>query len=329
LSGFDLAGVFGTDIMPEQIVTIFNSETLRRKIIEKFNLYQNYEIGERPGKLKLALMQLSNDIVLKNEEVGKMGISRFVSFSLNAYHTSPDTSFQMVSFIFSQIDSVIKEISSDRGRRDRIFVEQQLAHAKSVLDSIQDQFQIFQIANKAYNVPEQVGVALKSYGQIRASIMSNEIQIRRLQSDYNSNYPGIASLEKTNRTLNEKLQKMEKLTDPDIMVGLEVATELAPQYANFIRNIEIQNELILLMTQEYEQAKLKEVRDVSQLKIIDQPYVPDYKARPKRIFLVATIVTVYMFLICGILLIVHFYKTGFAGSETYNRIVSAIRNKKK
>jgi capsule polysaccharide export protein KpsE/RkpR len=325
LSGFDLGGVFGTDIMPEQIQTIFDSDVLRRRIIDEFSLYESWNIKNRPGRFKLALMRLSDDLILKNEEAGKMGISKFISYTLNAYHTSPDTCFLMANFVFHQIDSAIQEISSDRGHRDRIFVGNQLMHAKTALDSIQGEFKKFQISNKAYNVPEQIGASLKNYGQIRASIIANDIQIQRLQSDYNNSYASIASLKKTNKILEDKLLKLEKLAEPDVLIGLETATDLGPQYTNFIRDIEIQNELILLMSQEYEQAKLKETRNVSQLKVIDPAYVPDYKARPKRILIVATIVTVYMVILCMAFILDYFIKNHLTGTETYRRISSALK----
>jgi len=324
LSGFDLTGVFGSDIMPEQIMTIFYSQALRRRVIDEFNLYEKYKLKNRPGRFRIALKRLEKDLELECDEVGKMGISRFVSYTIRAYHTSPDTSFLMVNYVFGCIDSAVREVSIDRGRRDRIFAQQQLAQNKAALDSIQDAFRRFQLANKAYNIPEQVGAALKNYSQIRASIIANEIQIRRMQDDFRNNYPSIVALKKSNAVMNRMLDSLEKQASPDILVGLEISTELAPQYANFIRDIEVQNELILLMSQELEQAKLKEARDVSPLKIIDPPYVPEYKARPKRILLIAVIVIVYMTVLCFAVILQHLYVTRFRGSRTFHEIAGAI-----
>ena len=92
-----------------------------------------------------------------------------------------------------------------------------------------------------------------------------------------------------------------KEKDPDILIGFEKSAEMFPHYTNFLREIEVQNKLILLLTQQLEEAKLKEARDISPLKIVDSPFIPEYKARPKRILLCIGIVGVYLIFLFSII----------------------------
>lgn len=313
-----------SDIIPQQIITIFESKTIRRKIIEEYNFYEKFKLTESPNKFEQALNRLKNDLTMEIDELGSLGITKPVSFTMFCFHTSPDTCFEIIKYAFSLMDSIVKEISIDRGRRNRIFVQKQLSINIRILDSLHKEFEQFQVKNKVYNIPNQVKLALSNYGHLKAKLLANEIKIKILQQNYSSSYPLIVALENECSVLESKLLKMEKLTSPDILIGLEKSAEMLPEYTNYLRNLEVQTKLILLLTQQLEEAKLKEARDISSLKVIDPPFVPEYKARPKRSLLAIGIVAVYMFFMFSILFLQHFYATFVKKLPIFYEIVNAF-----
>jgi len=270
---------FSTDIIPQQIITIFESKAIKRKIIEKYNFYNKYKLTESPNKFEQTLKRIKNDLTLEIDEFGTLGVTKHVSYTIKCYHTSPDTSYEVVQYLFALMDSVINEVSVDKGRRNRMFVDEQLSINLEILDSLQKDFEKFQIKNKVYNIPNQLQLALNSYGHLKAKLLANEIKMKSLQKDYNDDYPIILALEKENSVIRSKLATMEKQSTPDVIIGLEKSAEVLPQYTNYLREVEVQNKLILLLTQQLEEAKLKEARDISSLKVIDPPFIPEYKSR--------------------------------------------------
>lgn len=316
-----------SDIIPQQIITIFESKSLRRKIIEKFNLYEKYNLLKSENKFERALKFLRNDMTIEIDEVGTLGLTKHIAYTIQCYHTSPDTCYEMAQHSFFLLDSVIREVSIDRGKRNRKFVEEQLSLNKQILDSLQHEFEQFQKENKVYNISGQIQLVLNNYGQINAQLIANNIKLKNLRKDYNDTYPIILGLKKENRVLRSKLLQMEKTKKPDVMIGLEKSAEMMPRYTDFLRDIEVQNKLILLLTQQLEESKLKESRDISALKIIDMPFVPEYKIRPKRIFLAVGIVGVYfVFLIMGIFSL-YFYKTFIRETVLFNEIISIFKQR--
>lgn len=319
--------ISSSDIMPQQILTIFNSKALRKKIIEQYSFYTKYNLLNSQNKFEKALKRLQNDLSIDVEETGSFGVAQHVSYKISSYHTSPDTCFEVIKYTFSLLDSMIREVSIDKGRRNREFVQKQLSANKSILDSLQKEFKVFQKDNKIYDISEQVQLSLENYGFLKAQLIANEIEMKNYQQDYNNSYPLINELKKKNYVLRNKIAQMEKQSKPNVLIGLEKSADVAPIYTGFIRDMEVQNKLILLLTQQLEEAKLKEAKDISSLKIIDPAFVPEYKVRPKRIYLLVGIVATYMAALLFIILLHLFYVNYLKKTPIFYEITSLFKNK--
>ncbi|HUI92926.1 MAG TPA: hypothetical protein VLX68_11825 [Chitinivibrionales bacterium] len=326
LPGLSLPSTSTSDIMPEQITTIFLSMSVKRKIIDKFNLYAHYKMEKNQNKFVNTAKILDKSLLLNSDEIGTFGFTKTISFSLCAYHTSPDTAFQMVSYAFDVLDSAVRAISSDRARQNRVFIETQLDKNKLILDSLQKALQKFQIQNKAYNVPEQIKMTIKAYADVKAAALANEIKIKAIHNEFNGETPEIVSLQKSNLALQQKLAQIETSENPEVMPSLENSTKLFPQYANLMQDIEVQDQLILFITRELEQAKIKEARNVSGLQISDPPFVPEYKARPKRIAIMAEMAGVYMLFVFCFFTLGEFYKISLNNSKFLKEFLLSFKS---
>jgi capsule polysaccharide export protein KpsE/RkpR len=327
MPGISLASTPSSDIMPEQIVTIFSSKSLKRKIIEKYDLYEHYKMKKNANKFENTCKILDKSLLLESDELGSLGFSKTISFSLSAYHTSRDTACQMVMYSFDLLDSAVKAISSDRAHQNRVFIEKQLERNKTALDSLQDVMREFQIKNKAYNVPEQVKMTIKAYADVKAAMLANEIRMKSIYHDFAGETPELASLQKSNLAFKEKLAQIETLENPDVMPSLESSTKLMPQYANLMQDIEVQDQLILLVTRELEQAKIKEVKNISGLIVSDPAYVPEYKARPKRMTIMALLVSIYMTFIFSVVIMQEIYRISLKDSSFVKAVRASLKNK--
>jgi uncharacterized protein involved in exopolysaccharide biosynthesis len=196
----------------------------------------------------------------------------------------------MGEYTFSLLDSAIRNITINRARRSRIFVEEQLSLNKMKLDSLQQIFEQFQTQNKAFSVPEQAKLSLKTYAEIKSAAVLNEMQLKALQQEFNGTLPKMEELQKNSSLYNQKLTELESNGVPGVMPSLGLSAKIFPQYANLAREIEVQTQVILLLSQEFQHARLQESKDVSSLSIVDPAFTPTYKGRPKRITLLALIV---------------------------------------
>jgi uncharacterized protein involved in exopolysaccharide biosynthesis len=325
LPGVSLPTSSSSDIMPEQISTIFLSKALKRKIIDKFDLYQHYKMNKNQNKFENTVKLLNKSLFLNSDETGSFGFSKTISFTLSAFHTSRDTAWQMVKYSFDLLDSAVRAISSDRARLNRVFIEAQLEKNKIILDSLQTAVRKFQIENKAYDVPEQVKMTIKAYADVKAAMLGNEIKIQTIHNEFSGETPEIAALQKSNLALHEKLGQIETSQNPAVMPSLENSTKLLPQYANLMQDVEVRDQLILFVTRELEQAKIKEARNVSGLLVSDPPYVPEYKARPKRMAIMAIMVGIYMMFVLCFFTVAEFYSLSVKDGEFINTLRQAFK----
>jgi capsule polysaccharide export protein KpsE/RkpR len=295
LSSNPLAGLFAGDDSGDQIEVVFDSRILKRKIIETFNLYESYKLTKNKNKFETAIKRMRKQVMLASALKGKgIGMSKTISYSVQCYHTSPDTALQMAEFVFSCLDSAMVNISINKARRNREFIESQYKASQEKLDSIQDAFKEFQVSHKAFDISEQMKLTLKVYAEIKSAAIMNDLKLIALQRDFKGSSPEIAEAQNAKRVYERKLTEFEQNDQHDVLPSLNMSSELMPMYTNLYRSLEVQNQVSLLLIKELEQARLQEARDVSPIVLIDPPYKADYKARPKRIPLILTVTLGYM-----------------------------------
>lgn len=285
----------------DQIEVIFNSNHTKRLIIDEFGFIEYFKLEESPNKFALASRRLKRYVSLRVAEKGGLGMSRAVSYTLSCYHHSPDTAKMMVDFTFAVIDSAVREISVDKARRNRQFIERQIELQSEKMDSLQTAFLEFQNVNKAYNMPEQARLSLKIYADLKATSLMNELRLSSLKSEFSGTTHEIAELRRNQRVIDAKLKEYETGNDPNVVPSLDLSTRLMPEYGLMARDIEVQNQLVLFLTRECEQARLQESKDISPLIVVDPSFVPEYKIRPARLTIVLKIVLAANLLFLGAL----------------------------
>jgi capsule polysaccharide export protein KpsE/RkpR len=325
LMGLSMSSLAPGGSSSEQIEVVFNSFATKCRIIDEFGLIKYFKLEKSKNKYALAAKSMRKYVMLRISEKGGLGMTKTLSYSISCYHPSPDTAKLMAEFTFAVVDSAIREISIDNAQRNRIFVESQVEVQNKKMDSLQVVFQEFQNAHKAYDVPEQARLSLKAYADLKASALMNELKLAALRSEFSGATHQISELRRNQRVFDSKLREYEAGEDPNVIPSLDRSSKLYPEYAKMLRDIEVQNQLILFLAKELEQARLQEAKDVSPLIIVDPPVVPEYKSRPKRLFLLAAIVAAEHLFLFGFLTYFFYAKHILAKSERFNQFIRSVK----
>jgi capsule polysaccharide export protein KpsE/RkpR len=195
------------------------------------------------------------------------------------------------------------DISINKARRNREFIESQLKASQEKLDSLQTEFKEFQVAHKAFDMSEQMKLTLKVYADLKSSAVMNDIKIAGLQRNFSGTSPELTEALNTKKIYERQLAEFEQKSEYNVLPSLNMSSELMPRYTNIYKALEVQNQINLLLIKELEQARLQEARDVSPLVLIDSPYKAEYKSRPKRIPMVLMITVGYMFFLVFIIIV--------------------------
>jgi capsule polysaccharide export protein KpsE/RkpR len=325
--GISLAGLGSSNVLADQIEPIFATDALKLRIIEQFGFYRYFKIEKQQNRKNLAMMQMKKYLLLEIDKQGGMGFENKVAYKISCFHPSPDTVVLMANCAFGMVDSIVRTVTISRARRNRIFTEDQLTQNKMRLDSLEGQMLSFQTSNKAYNITEQMKLTFQVYGEMKANMLLNELKLKQLDKDYSALTPEKERLEKGMEVFREKLSQIEKDSLPQVLPSLNAGAKLYPQYMKLFKNIEVQTQLILYLSREYEQAKLQEAKDISPLIIIDPARKPDYKSRPKRFIMVGGIVAVEHFIIFILLLYLFVWKQMREGSPLFREFMDAFGKK--
>lgn len=327
LMGISLPSLSEPSIMTEQIETIFGSKAIKRQIINHFNFYKIFKLEKNVNKFEMAVRRLSTYVLLQAVQRGSMGFEKTLSYTITCFHPSADTAKSMCDFTFTLLDSSVRTISMGRANRNRRFIERQLDVHKKMLDSLQSEFEKFQISNKAYIVPEQMKLSLKTYAELKSAAILNELKMKILQREFQRDIPELDDLRKMQALYKQKLAQIEFEKDPSVLPSLGFSAKLLPQYTNLIRETEVRNGVILMLERELEQARLQESKNITSLVVVDPPYVPEYKARPKRLILLGlTLVIEHLFLLL-LLLYLFYYSRIFKNNESVQSLLNAMKSR--
>jgi hypothetical protein len=327
LMGMLLPG--GTSIMYDQVEIIFNSAAIKRRMIDRFNLYKLWKIEKNQDKFEIALLKMRKYVQFKTKEKGSMGFEKIVSYTVSCFHPCPDTAKVMCDYAFFLIDSSVKTLSTGMAHRNRRFIEEQLIQHKLILDSLQGEFRRFQLANKAFAIPEQMRLSLKNYAEIKSAAIMNELKMKALMQEFHGTLPELEELEKNDLLYNQKLKEIETDGRLDVLPSLELSAKLLPAFSNLSRETEVENQVIILLSRESEQARVQEARNVSLLTVIDPPFVPVHKARPKRLFIMALIFISLNFAIIIMLGYQFYFEKIFKENEVVRSFLEKIKSIKR
>ena len=122
---------FGEEEQAEQLLQVLNSDEIRDKIIEKYNLVEHYGIDTNSRFVKTELYKtFDSNIEYRRTE--------FMSVEINVMDTDPDTAAMMANDISSLLDDVKNRIQKDRAQKGLKIIEQEYIALKSEVKSYED-----------------------------------------------------------------------------------------------------------------------------------------------------------------------------------------------
>ncbi len=291
LSGQDFSGLLTgglTNANSQLFVEILKSRSASEYVVRKHNLVSYFNKDneyEAAGKLTKLL----------NVEVNKEGIITI----------SVDVSTSLIPLLFDNVDSVKKfsaaltnsfaealdkinrEKLSTKAKRARIYIESELKKTRLQLDSVEVALMNFQEKNKTVALPEQVTAAIDAAAKIKSEIMKTEIEIGLMGSNLREDSKELKSLRKKLEQLQQQYNRME-MGNQDYLLAFREVPELGKELATLLREVKIQNEVYMLLQQQYYKERIQENRDLPTVEVLDKAITPLRAAGPRTIFSTVT-----------------------------------------
>jgi tyrosine-protein kinase Etk/Wzc len=264
------------------IVSVLKSRTVAQAVVERFRLQERYRARYLEDAIKG--LQGRTDIRVSREGV----------ISVKVEDTDPQLAAQMANFYVEQLDTLVARFGTGEAGRQRVFLTEQLARAKTDLEGAEQVLRRFQERNKAIALQEQTRGAIEAAARLKGEIMASEVQLQVMRNFATEANPEMVALRRRLEEMKRQLGQMQygddasRLQSPapgrdrrDFTVPFPKVPEVGLELARLTRDVKVQETLVTLLTQQVEQARLAEARDVPVVQVLDRAVPAERHSKPR------------------------------------------------
>ncbi len=252
-------------------VVILQSQTVADSLVDKFELQKVYDKEYR----FLARKELQSHTWIDFPPEGQVVIT--VEAKEN-----PALAQKLAMEYYIQLNNIITDRMINKASVKGKFLAERISETKAKLTFVEDSLASFQQdRNLVVPVDEPGGVGelltlpvqgnLEMLALIEAEREARSIELRVKQSFYRPNHPDMAMLRKQIKEFDRTIIKIESQMP-----------QISLDFARLYRSLKVQEELLLLLTAQYEESRINEADDTPSAVLLDTPTLPEYKYRPKR-----------------------------------------------
>jgi len=179
-----------------------------------------------------------------------------------------------------------------KARATREFIEKRLEESLADLKTAEENYEAFQKEHKAFSLEEQVRASINTIAMLKGELVLAEIELgvmKKSLSPDNTKYQNqLFKIEQIQNQIRE-LESGENASGDSSLFGISIADapELGLEFVRLTRDLKIQETIFELLKQQYEHAKIQEMRDTPTVQVLDRARVPELKSKPKRVFTAA------------------------------------------
>lgn len=232
----------------------------------------------------------------------------------------PERAAAIAMAYVAELDKLNREANMTKAGRQREFTEGRLEETKSALTAAEESLRVFQERHGVFSIEEEVVVAINAAARLKGEIMARDVQLRVLEEFAAPENPELLRVKSELQQLERELEMLEREpraarreggrseayvgTGVGFSVPFAEVPEVGLELGRRLREVEIQQTVFALLTQQYEAAKIAEARDTPTIQVLDEAEPPERRSFPqrKKMVLIAGFLTLAFSLIVSFLL---------------------------
>ena len=256
LRGMAVPGIkIPTQVTPADVfLAILESRRIGTQMVERFDLKTLY----KRKYMEDALKELKRHSQFELTQAGTVKIS--------VEDRDRRRASDMASAYVEFLDRFNREVRITKGRRTRMFIEGRLVETKAELASSERRLTEYQSRHKAVALTPEMSSAIEQAANLFARRTALNVRLGVVQS-YSAGS-------------DDELQIRQELEQLDRQ--LRQLPETGIQLARLVRDVKAFEQVFVLLTAQYEDARIAEARDVVTVEVLDVAQPPEKKSRPQR-----------------------------------------------
>jgi capsule polysaccharide export protein KpsE/RkpR len=288
-SASGLAGLAGSLLGAKNngalFIALLHSGTVSGHLIDRFDLQHVYHKKYRDATAK-RLAHLT-----KITEDTKSGVITIV-----VTDEKRERARDLAQAYLDELNSLVVRVNTSSAHREREFIEQRLSTVQTELQRAQIELSDYSRDNTTIDIKEQTRATVDAGAKLEGQLIASESELDSLRQIYGDQNVRVRAAQARNGILRSELQRTNGQSGQQ---SEEIATDtthpypalrqlprLAIQWANLYRNVRIHETVFDLLSEEYETARIEEVKSIPTVSVIDSPGLPERKSGPHRMLIV-------------------------------------------
>ena len=263
---------------PSEIYTaILGSSRVTNAVIDSLDLMTEYGTQSRLNVL---------DRVIKHVEVG---VTRESLVRVEYEDRDRERSARVANAFVSELDRFNRETRVTSARRVREFIEHRIRQAEMDLEVAEVGLKEFKESTGVVFVSEQAKASIETAAELYGRIVELEVSRERLRQFATDRSPEIMDIKSQIRALEKNLAQMgyataehDETAKNKLFPSFSNAPEMEMRLAGLMREVEIKRSVYRVLSEQYEEAKIQEMRDTPTLHVLDWAEPPLMRSKPKR-----------------------------------------------
>ena len=262
-------------------VGILQGRTVQDDLINAFDLRRVYAL-KRWGDARASLAKNTRII-----EDSKSGI-----ITIEVTDRSPQRAAALAQEYVRELDRVMTSVNTTAAHRERVFLEDRLAHVQSDLETAEKGFSQFASENSAIDIQAQGKALIEAGAALEGELIAAQTELQGLKQVYAAENVHVRATQARVQELERQLAKVggspaAATANPQDAAAAYPSLRQLPllgvSYSDLYRATKVQEAVYETLTQQYELAKVEEAKETPSVKVIDLPDVPENKSSPHRL----------------------------------------------
>lgn len=287
-------GLLGGHSSTELFIDMLQSGSVSGHLIDRFDLQHVYRKRYRIDAAK-HLARCTK--ITENKKSG--------TITIEVEDTDRVRARDLAQGYLDELNNLVMRTNNSSAHRQRVFIEQRLQKVKADLEQAQLELSEFSSKNSTIDIKEQTRAMVDAgarvqgellieqsgleslrqvYGDGNVRVRETEARITNLKADL-ARMTGTSAPLSTEQVHQEGTDSKDGSGDGELYPPLRQLPRLAVPYADLYRRVRVQETVYELLTQQYEMARIDEVKDVPAVSVIDAPGIAEKKSFPPRLLL--------------------------------------------
>jgi uncharacterized protein involved in exopolysaccharide biosynthesis len=278
------------------MIGVLKSRRVQGEVVDRFDLVSHYHVKSREKAIK----RLGDQVGVTTTPEG------FIAVHVSA--RDKQLAADMANAFVESLDGYNQETSVETARSTREFVGQRLDEVRARLDEASNNLRRFQEEHGAIHISEQTRVTVEALASLEGERMQLEIERGVLKNYSRGEVPRIREIDAHIEEIEKRIVTLRGRTpagstmvampgddgtevaapdgdgsaNDDVIIPLGEFPRLGLEFADLKREVLAQEKVLEFLMAQFEEARIREARDLETVNVLDPAVPPLRKSKPRR-----------------------------------------------